>query len=79
MRSRLLLGNEAVAQGARDAGSGGGIARKAIRGKLTGDLPPTGELTPDTVARALGQPRTGSPAPVDDLVGRPPQLLRGCR
>jgi indolepyruvate ferredoxin oxidoreductase alpha subunit len=60
-----------------------GVPGKAIRGKLTGDLPVTGELTPETVAAALGRD-TADPAALDgrvplaDLAGRPPQLCRGC-
>jgi len=55
-----------------------GIPGKSIRGKLTGDLPRTGELTPDSVARALGRPYVGAQLPLSDLAGRPPQLCRGC-
>jgi indolepyruvate ferredoxin oxidoreductase alpha subunit len=55
-----------------------GLAGKAVRGKLTGTLPPDGELTPDAVAAALGLPfRQAMPA-IDDLTGRPPALCRGC-
>lgn len=50
----------------------------AVRGRLTGDLPRMGELTPDSVRRALGQ----EPLPVRDIdplvVGRPPALCQGC-
>jgi indolepyruvate ferredoxin oxidoreductase alpha subunit len=54
-----------------------GIPGKAIKGKLTGDLPITGELTPDALCQALGRPL--SPAPhATGLIGRPPQLCRGC-
>jgi indolepyruvate ferredoxin oxidoreductase alpha subunit len=55
-----------------------GVPGKAIRGKLTGDLPPTGELTPDAVAVALGRPTRNAVRPMEDLAGRPPQLCRGC-
>jgi len=55
-----------------------GIPGKAIRGKLTGDLPSTGELSPDALAQALGRPRTQSGLPLTDLAARPPQLCRGC-
>jgi indolepyruvate ferredoxin oxidoreductase alpha subunit len=50
-----------------------------VHGMLSGHLPETGELTPETVGRALGLPgRTGV-----ELVGeapppRPPQLCQGC-
>ncbi len=49
-----------------------------IRGRLTGDLPRTGELTPQIVAKALGlggpstRTRSSTPAP------RPPALCPGC-
>jgi indolepyruvate ferredoxin oxidoreductase alpha subunit len=61
-----------------------GVPGKAIKGKLTGDLPPTGELTPETVAEALDRGAAGGPASpaalsdLADLAGRPPQLCRGC-
>lgn len=49
-----------------------------VKGRLTGDLPRTGELTPDCVAVALGK----SAGPVYDaaknLAARPPQLCQGC-
>lgn len=49
-----------------------------IIGKLTGDLPLTGELTPGIVAKAIGLYRKKQ-EPVSDLVvGRPPQLCQGC-
>ena len=55
-----------------------GIPGKAIHGKLTGALPPDGELTPDLVAAALGQPYSAPTAALADLTGRPPALCRGC-
>jgi len=55
-----------------------GIPGKAIKGKLTGDLPPAGELTPDALAAALGRPAPEAAPPVEGLAGRPPQLCRGC-
>jgi indolepyruvate ferredoxin oxidoreductase alpha subunit len=55
-----------------------GVPGKAIKGKLTGDLPPTGELTPDLVGRALGRPARTAVRAADDLAGRPPQLCKGC-
>lgn len=49
-----------------------------VMGRLTGDLPRTGELTPDNVAAALGKPT----APVFEaskiVAPRPPQLCPGC-
>ncbi|HXI02663.1 MAG TPA: thiamine pyrophosphate-dependent enzyme [Candidatus Saccharimonadales bacterium] len=55
-----------------------GVPGKAIKGKLTGDLPATGELTPEIVAGALGRRPEVSVPPVPDLAGRPPQLCKGC-
>lgn len=55
-----------------------GLPGKAIKGRLTGDLPVTGELTPDSVAAALGRPGRGAAAAVPDLAARPPQLCTGC-
>jgi indolepyruvate ferredoxin oxidoreductase alpha subunit len=55
-----------------------GLPGKVVRGRLTGDLPASGELTPDAVAAALGRPRERVVAPFDDLAARPPQLCRGC-
>mgnify|MGYP002856331678 CR=1 FL=1 len=48
-----------------------------ILGRLTGQLPRTGELTPDDVGLALGfaPTETGTPAIV---APRPPQLCQGC-
>ncbi|MCD6193238.1 MAG: indolepyruvate ferredoxin oxidoreductase [Candidatus Aminicenantes bacterium] len=56
-----------------------GVQDKIIRGKLSGDLPLTGELTPDTVRAALGL----APLPrleIEEklLASRPPQLCPGC-
>ena len=55
-----------------------GIPGKTIRGRATGDLPASGELTPENVAAAMGhpvQPGLGHP---DLMAGRPPQLCKGC-
>ena len=48
-----------------------------ILGRLTGELPRTGELTPDCVGEALGiaAPQTAIPSLV---APRPPQLCQGC-
>ena len=49
-----------------------------VKGRMTGELPRTGELSPDCVRIALGmQPQEGY-APCDDVVGRPPALCQGC-
>ena len=49
-----------------------------VCGRLSGELPRTGELTPDCVAAALGV--EGGPAFADahNLAPRPPQLCQGC-
>ena len=49
-----------------------------VLGRLTGELPRTGELTPDCVARALGQPGGPAFANAHNLAPRPPQLCQGC-
>ena len=49
-----------------------------VCGRLTGDLPRTGELTPDCVAAALGVPCGPAFAPARNLAPRPPQLCQGC-
>ena len=53
----------------------------AVKGRLTGDLPRMGELTPDSVRDALlpNSLITISPKSVPELVvGRPPALCQGC-
>ena len=49
-----------------------------VKGRLTGDLPRTGELTPDCVAKALGITLSEGFAPARNLAARPPQLCQGC-
>ena len=49
-----------------------------IVGRLTGALPRTGELTPDSVAEALGIEATEALAKAENLSARPPQLCPGC-
>jgi indolepyruvate ferredoxin oxidoreductase, alpha subunit len=50
-----------------------------VRGKLSGHLPPDGELNPDIVRPALGlQARSGVTLPGLTLPNRPPQLCGGC-
>jgi indolepyruvate ferredoxin oxidoreductase alpha subunit len=50
-----------------------------IAGKLSGHLPQDGELSPDLVRRALGiAARPGTELRGLELVGRPPQLCKGC-
>ncbi len=49
-----------------------------IQGKLKGELPRTGELTPDIVKKALGIESDECFAPCEDVVPRPPALCMGC-
>lgn len=49
-----------------------------VTGRLTGALPRTGELTPDSLAAALGVDVSRTLAPAKNLAGRPPQLCQGC-
>lgn len=55
-----------------------GLPGKAIKGRLTGDFALDGELTPDSVAAALGVPFVSAALPLGDLAARPPQLCKGC-
>ncbi len=48
-----------------------------IEGKLSGHVPPDGELNPDLVRRALRLPDRKTVAAIP-LPGRPPQLCTGC-
>lgn len=49
-----------------------------VRGRLTGDLPRTGELTPDCVREALGMAPHAAHAASSVVVPRPPALCQGC-
>jgi indolepyruvate ferredoxin oxidoreductase alpha subunit len=56
-----------------------GIPGKKVLGRLTGDLPASGELSPDNVRRALGLPSLPASSAGDfHLANRPPQLCAGC-
>jgi len=56
-----------------------GIQGKTIRGKLSGDLPLSGELAPDIVRQALGlAPLPRLESKDLPLAARPPQLCQGC-
>jgi len=56
-----------------------GIHGKEVRGKLTGHLPLTGELSPETVRQALDlSAREKRDIGDFPLAGRPPQLCQGC-
>ncbi len=49
-----------------------------LKGRLTGDLPRMGELTPDCVGEALGIKTEKSFTTADNVVPRPPALCQGC-
>ena len=49
-----------------------------IKGRLTGDLPRMGELTPDSVRAALGLKALPTNEKEAIVVGRPPALCQGC-
>ena len=53
-------------------------SRYVVKGRLSGDLPRTGELTPDNVKAALGIASGQVYAPAKNLVPRPPALCVGC-
>jgi indolepyruvate ferredoxin oxidoreductase alpha subunit len=56
-----------------------GLAGVTVRGKMTGELPRTGELDPDLVRDALGlEPHPTAQAPATELADRPPTLCKGC-
>lgn len=55
-----------------------GVPGKLIRGRLSGEVPPSGELGPEVVAGALGRSFATPGIPLTDLAGRPPQLCKGC-
>ncbi|MBQ0024536.1 MAG: indolepyruvate ferredoxin oxidoreductase [Bacteroidales bacterium] len=49
-----------------------------VEGRLTGRLPRTGELTPDSVAAALGINGEITYSKAENVAARPPQLCNGC-
>ena len=49
-----------------------------IKGRLTGDLPRTGELNPDNVAAAMGIEKAPVLRVPEGVVPRPPALCQGC-
>jgi len=56
-----------------------GVHGKLFKGKLTGHLPMTGELSPSVVRQALDLPALEKKDIGDfQLAGRPPQLCQGC-
>lgn len=49
-----------------------------VLGRMSGELPRTGELSPELISRALGNVVEAAELPTDILRGRPPQLCKGC-
>ncbi len=49
-----------------------------VEGRLTGALPRTGELTPDSVGKAVGRPTFRHFPDALNMAPRPPQLCPGC-
>ena len=49
-----------------------------IKGRMSGELPRDGELTPDNVAAALGVAPSQQFDPCPTVVARPPALCQGC-
>ena len=49
-----------------------------IMGRLTGELPRTGELNPDLMKKALGLPCNEVFEPCREVTQRPPALCQGC-
>ena len=49
-----------------------------IKGRITGELPRTGELTPDNVRVAMGLPAHETFDKSEAVVARPPALCQGC-
>ena len=49
-----------------------------VRGRLSGDLPRMGELTPDSVRAAIGLEALPTKEKETIVVGRPPALCQGC-
>lgn len=49
-----------------------------IKGRLTGELPRTGELNPDFMKKALSVPQNENHAACENVVPRPPALCQGC-
>ena len=53
-------------------------ANYPIKGRLTGDLPRMGELTPDSVGSALGVTAEQPYTQAQNVMPRPPALCQGC-
>ncbi len=56
-----------------------GLQNVIVRGRMSGELPRTGELNPDLVREALGLPPLETARePQAGVAGRPPSLCKGC-
>ena len=55
-----------------------GLSGTRLLGRRSGNLPASGELTPELVRGAMGLARPATREPIGDLAGRPPQLCQGC-
>jgi indolepyruvate ferredoxin oxidoreductase alpha subunit len=56
-----------------------GLDNIRVQGRMTGELPRTGELDPDNVREALGlAPLATARDALDAVAGRPPALCKGC-
>ncbi len=56
-----------------------GLPGVTVKGRMTGELPRTGELNPDLVRKALGLPDPPhAEVELPSLAGRPPTLCPGC-
>ncbi|HSO21261.1 MAG TPA: thiamine pyrophosphate-dependent enzyme [Chondromyces sp.] len=56
-----------------------GLEGVQVKGRMTGELPRTGELNPDLVREALGLPAPPTAhLPETDIANRPPALCKGC-
>ena len=49
-----------------------------VKGRMSGELPPDGELNPNLVRKALGMEDINGPAVPDLVSSRPPKLCEGC-
>jgi indolepyruvate ferredoxin oxidoreductase alpha subunit len=56
-----------------------GLEGVRVKGRMTDEIPRTGELNPDIVREALGfEPLPTACEPATDLANRPPALCKGC-
>ena len=56
-----------------------GLSDVTVKGRMSGELPRTGELNPDLVRAALGMaPLPTARTPAEHLANRPPALCKGC-